>query len=56
MLITRLAEPFLTRKNERLEAQLEDTQAQLDYVYMMSGIEPIEEDSTEVMNYGTPED
>jgi hypothetical protein len=48
MFARRLADPFLLRENERLQAQLEDKQAQLDYLYMMSGIEPIDnEDEVE---------
>jgi hypothetical protein len=48
----RIPDPYLTRENERLRAQLEDKQAQLDYVYMMSGIEPLEEDEEEVTEDG----
>ena len=48
MFARRLADPFLLRENEQLQAQLEDKQAQLDYLYMMSGIEPIDnEDEAE---------
>ena len=48
MFARRLADPFLLREKERLQAQLEDKQAQLDYLYMMSGIEPIDnEDEAE---------
>ena len=54
MLIRRLADPFIVRENERLKAQLEDKQAQLDYVYMMSGIEPLDdEDEESVVDDGT---
>ncbi len=42
-----VAAPFLKRENERLAAQAESAQAQLDYVYMMSGIEPLEDEEVE---------
>ena len=53
MLIRRLADPFIVRENERLKAQLDDKQAQLDYVYMMSGIEPLDDEDEEVTDDGT---
>ncbi len=49
-----VAAPFLKRENERLAAQAESAQAQLDYVYMMSGIEPLEDE--EVEDDGEPTD
>lgn len=55
MLVRKISDPFLVRENERLKAELEDKQAQIDYLYMMSGIEPIEEETEGVDNYGTQE-
>ena len=42
-ILRKIADPFLKRENERLAAQAQNAQAQLDYVYMMAGIEPLEE-------------
>ena len=53
MIIRRLADPFLIRENERLKSELEDKQAQLDYVYMMSGIEPLDDEDEEVADNET---
>lgn len=50
MIIRRLADPFLIRENERLKSELEDKQAQLDYVYMMSDIEPLNPEEEEEAN------
>ena len=41
-ILGKIADPFLKRENERLAAQAQNAQAQLDYVYMMAGIEPLE--------------
>lgn len=42
-ILEKLADPFTKRENERLAAQAQNAQAQLDYVYMMAGIEPLDE-------------
>ena len=42
----RMTDIYLTRENERLAAQAEGAQAQLDYICMMAGIEPLECDET----------
>lgn len=47
----KIADPFTRRENERLAAQAQDAQAQLDYVYMMAGIEPLN-DGKEVETNG----
>lgn len=41
-ILGKIADPFTKRENERLAAQAQNAQAQLDYVYMMAGIEPLE--------------
>ena len=41
-ILGKIADPFLKRENERLSAQAQNAQAQLDYVYMMAGIEPLD--------------
>lgn len=45
--------PWLERENERLKASSEDTQAQLDYIYMMNDIDPLHdsEEDTEHADY-----
>lgn len=53
MIIRRLADPFLIRDNERLKSELENKQAQLDYVYMMSGTEPLDDEDEKVADDGT---
>ena len=42
-ILRKIADPFFKRESERLAAQAQNAQAQLDYVYMMAGIEPLEE-------------
>lgn len=41
-ILGKIADPFAKRENERLAAQAQNAQAQLDYVYMMAGIEPLD--------------
>lgn len=41
-ILGKIADPFTKRENERLAAQAQNAQAQLDYVYMMAGIEPLD--------------
>lgn len=40
----KVADPFTKRDNERLTAQAEDAQAQLDYMYLMTGVDPLDGD------------
>ena len=42
-IMEKIADPFTRRENERLSAQAQNAQAQLDYVYMMAGIEPLDD-------------
>lgn len=51
-IIRNILDPFLKRENERLSAQAEDAQAQLDYMYMMTGVEPLDEEDEEVEDGG----
>lgn len=44
----RVPDPWLRRAEERLAAQAQDAQAQLDYICMMAGIDPLAEDGGEV--------
>lgn len=40
--VKHIADPYMLRENERLASQAQSTQAQLDYLYMVSGVEPME--------------
>ena len=51
-IIKSVLNPFLKRENERLSAQIEDAQAQLDYIYMMTNVEPLDEEGEEVEDGG----
>ena len=42
----RTTDIYLMRENERLAAQAEGAQAQLDYICMMVGVSPLECDET----------
>lgn len=48
----KIADPYTKRENERLVAQAEAAQAQLDYMYMMTGVEPLDEEDKEVEDGG----
>ena len=43
-MLCKIADPFTKRENERLTAQAQDAQAQLDYMYMMTGVEPLDDE------------
>lgn len=51
-IVQKIADPFTKRENERLTAQAEDAQAQLDYMYMMTGVEPLDEEDKEAEDGG----
>ncbi len=51
-ILSRLKDPFARRENERLGAELAEARAELDYVYLAAGIDPLEEDEEEAKTDG----